>query len=100
MLRRKGRSRKVKDNKDKFNVGTPMSKIPIHVKKSTEFGHWELDMIVLSRDKSKGCMDTSSEIKTRMHVAIKMKYRRQESVFEAIKQLTKYSTENLKELLK
>lgn len=89
VLRRKGRSRKAKDNRGKFNVGTPISKRPIHVKKRTEFGHWELDTIVSSRGKSKGCMATFAEMKTRMYVAIKMKDRSQESMFEAIKQLTR-----------
>lgn len=89
VLRRKGRSRKPKDTRGKFNVGTSISNRPKHVKKRTEFGHWELDTIVSSRGNSKGCMATFAEMKTRMYVAIKMKDRSKDSMFEAMEQLTK-----------
>lgn len=86
-LRRKGKSRKPKDNRGKFNIGKPISKRPKIVKKRTEFGHWELDTIVSSRGKSKGCMATFAEIKTRMYIAIKMPDRSQNSMLEAIERL-------------
>ena len=89
VLRRKGRSRKPKDTRGKFNVGTSISKRPKHVRKRTEFGHWELDTIVSSRGNSKGCMATFAEMKTRMYVAIKIKDRSKDSMFEAMEQLTK-----------
>jgi IS30 family transposase len=51
VLRRKGKSRKPKDTRGKFNVGTSISKRPKHVKKRTEFGYWVLDTIISSRGK-------------------------------------------------
>ena len=87
ILRRKGRSRKPKDNRGKFNIGKSISQRPKIVKKRSEFGHWELDTIVSSRGNSKGCMATFAEMKTRMYIAIKIADRSQNSMFKAIKQL-------------
>ena len=88
-LRRKGKSRKAKDNRGKFKAGKSIFKRPKIVKKRTEFGHWELDTIVSSRGDSKGCMATFVEMKTRMYIAIKIPDRSQQSMFEAIKKLVK-----------
>ena len=62
-LRRKGKSRKVKETRGKFNIGTSIRKRLSKVKKRVEFGHWELDTVVSSRGKSKGCLATFVEIK-------------------------------------
>lgn len=51
------------------------------------FGHWELDTIVSGRGKSKGCLATFVERKTRFYMAIKIKDRTQKSMLKAIKQL-------------
>lgn len=88
-LRRKGQSRKTKDNRGKFNIGKSISQRPKIVKGRVEFGHWELDTIVSSRGNSKGCMATFAEMKTRMYIAIKILDRSQISMFEAIKKLIK-----------
>lgn len=88
VLRRKGKSRRPKDTRGKFNVGTSISDRPKHVKERTEFGHWELDTIVSSRGNSKGCMATFAEMKTRMYIALKIPNRSKDSMFKAIKQLT------------
>ena len=88
VLRRKGKSRKSKDNRGKFNVGNSISDRPKHIKKRTEFGHWELDTVVSSRGKSKGCFATFAEMKTRMYIALKMPDRSKDSMFKALQQLT------------
>ena len=87
VLRRKGKSRKPKDTRGKFNIGKSISTRPKHIKKRTEFGHWELDTIVSSRGKSKGCFATFAEMKTRFYVAIKMLDRSKDSMYKAIEQL-------------
>ena len=62
-LRRKGISRKSKETRGRFNVGRSIRKRPNIVKKRVEFGHWELDTVVSSRGKSKGCFATFVEMK-------------------------------------
>lgn len=53
-------------------VGTPISKRPKEIRKRETFGHWELDTVVSSRGKSKACVATFIERKTRHHLALKM----------------------------
>lgn len=89
VLRRKGKSLKPQEMRGKFNVGTSISKRPNIVKKRIEFGHWELDTVVSSRGKSKGCVATFAEMKTRAYFVIKMPDRSKKSMLDAIYQLTK-----------
>ncbi|MBU5670145.1 IS30 family transposase, partial [Peptoniphilus sp. MSJ-1] len=86
-LRRKAKSRKVKETRGRFNIGTPIRKRPKLIKKREEFGHWELDTVVSSRGKSKGCLATFVEMKSRFYIAIPMKDRSKDSMLEAIKKL-------------
>lgn len=88
VLRRKGKSRQPKETRGKFNIGTSISKRPREVNKRIEFGHWELDTVVSSRGKSKGCLATFAERKTRLYVSIKMADRSKDSMYRAIEQLT------------
>ena len=62
-LRRKAKSRKPKETRGRFNIGTSIRKRPIKIRKRVEFGHWELDTVVSSRGKSKGCLATFAEMK-------------------------------------
>lgn len=71
-LRRKGKSRKVKETRGRFNIGKSINKRPSEVKKRNTFGHWELDTVVSSRGKSKGCLATFVERKTRFYIALPM----------------------------
>lgn len=89
VLRRKGKSLKAKETRGKFNIGTSISKRPKVVKKRVEFGHWELDTVVSSRGKSKGCLATFAEMKTRAYFAIKIPDRSKDSMLNAIYTLTK-----------
>lgn len=88
VLRQKGKRRQPQETRGKFNIGTPISKRPNSVKKRTIFGHWELDTIVSSRGKSKGCFATFAERKSRFYIAILMPNRTKESMYKAINQLT------------
>lgn len=88
-LRRKGKSRKSKETRGKFNIGTSIRKRPKNIKYRISFGHWELDTIVSSRGKSKGCLATFVERKTRFYIALPMKDRSKDSMFEAISKLVK-----------
>ena len=56
LLRRKGKSLKPKETRGKFNTGKTIK----------EIGHWELDTVVYSRGKSKACLSTFVERKTRL----------------------------------
>ena len=85
-LRHKGK-RKKKETRGKFIVGTGIKNRPKEVKKREEFGHWELDTMVSSRGKSKGCFATFVERKTRFYTAIKIKDCTKDSMLKAIKQL-------------
>lgn len=95
-LRHKGK-RKKKETRGKFMVGTSIKSRPKEVKKREIFGHWELDTIVSSRGRSKGCLATFVERKTRFYTAIKIKDRTQKSMLKAIKQL---ATQMPKEAIK
>lgn len=84
VLRHKGKRQKPVETRGKFNVGTSIRQRPKEVKKRTTFGHWELDTIVSSRGKSKGCLATFAERKTRMYLAVKMEDRSAASMKQAI----------------
>ena len=73
-LRHKGKRRK-KETRGKFLIGSSISTRPKEVKCRKIFGHWELDTMVSSRGKSKDCLATFVERKTRFYVAIKIKDR-------------------------
>lgn len=70
-----------------MTIGTPIAKRPKEVKERKTFGHWELDTVVSSRGKSKGCLATFVERKTRFYLAFKMPDRTAKSMFSAIQQL-------------
>lgn len=72
VLRQKGKRRKPVETRGRFRVGTPIHKRPKEVRQRTTFGHWELDTVVSSRGKSKACVATFVERKTRQYLALKM----------------------------
>jgi IS30 family transposase len=72
------------ETRGRFNIGTSIDQRPKEVKKRTTFGHWELDTMVSSRGKSKGCLATFAERKTRMYLAVKMDSRSSSSMETAI----------------
>lgn len=84
---RKAKSRKPKETRGRFNIGTSIRKRPIKIRKRVEFGHWELDTVVSSRGKSKGCLATFAEMKSRFYIALPMKDRSKDSMLEAVKKL-------------
>lgn len=86
-LRRKCKSRKNKETRGRFNIGTSIRKRPKNIKYRNTFGHWELDTVVSSRGKSKGCLATFVERKTRFYIALPMKDRSKDSMFKAIKKI-------------
>ena len=65
-LRRKGKSLKSKEIRGRFNIGKTISKNPKEVRKRLEIGHWEPDTFVSNRGKSKECLSTFVERKTRL----------------------------------
>lgn len=72
VLRHKGKRQKPRETRGRFNIGKPISQRPSEVKKRTTFGHWELDTVVSSRGKSKGCFATFVERKSRFYIAYKI----------------------------
>lgn len=71
-LRQKGKRSKSKETRGKFLIGRSISKRPKAVDKRTVFGHYELDTMVSSRGKSKGCLATFCERKSRFFIAFNM----------------------------
>ena len=86
-LRRKGKYRKNKETRGRLNIGTSIRKRPKNIKYRDTFGHWELDTVVSSRGKSKGCLATFVERKTRFYIALPMRDRSKDSMFKSIKKL-------------
>lgn len=85
-LRHKGKRRK-SEKRGRFSMGVPISKRPSDVKTRKTFGHWELDSMVSSRGKSKGCFATFVERKSRLYTAFKMPDRTARSMQAAITKL-------------
>jgi IS30 family transposase len=85
-LRHKGKRRKA-EKRGKFSMGTPISERPKEVKHRQTFGHWELDTMVSSRGKSKGCFATFVERKSRLYTALMILDRTAASMERAISQL-------------
>ena len=54
------------------------------VNKCHTFGHWELDTVVSSLCKNKGCLATFVERQTRFYVAVKIKNRSASEMYRAI----------------
>lgn len=75
-LRRKGKSLKPKETRGKFNIGKSIKDRPKEVRKRNSIGHWELDTVVSSRGKSKACLSTFVERKSRFLIAQVMKNRK------------------------
>lgn len=71
-LRQKGKRLKPAETRGRFRAGTSISQRPGEIQKRETFGHWELDTVVSSRGKSKACVGTFIERKTRMYLALKM----------------------------
>lgn len=87
VLRQKGKLKNPVEKRGKFAIGTPISQRPKDVKARETFGHWELDTMVSSRGKSKGCFATFVERKSRLYTALKILDRTAESMEKAIIQL-------------
>ena len=68
-LRRKGKSLKSKETRGKFNIGKSIKNRPKDIRKRESIGHWELDTVVSSRGKSKACLSTFVERKSRYLIA-------------------------------
>jgi IS30 family transposase len=90
VLRHKGKRRKPKETRGKFNIGKSISQRPKEVRKRERFGDWELDTVVSSRSKSKGCFATFAERKTRRYLAIKIPDRTASSMEQAFELLATY----------
>ena len=75
-LRRKGKSLKSKETRDKFNIGKSIKDRPKEVRKRNSIGHWELNTVVSSRVKSKACLATFVERKSRFLIAQVMENRK------------------------
>lgn len=72
VLRHKGKRRCPPETRGKFIVGLTIGERPKEVEDCQTFGHWELDTVVSSRGKSKGCFATFIERKSRLYTALKM----------------------------
>ncbi|WP_160037049.1 IS30 family transposase [Paenibacillus sp. An7] len=71
-LRHKGKRQKPQEKRGRFLVGTSIKQRPKEICSRETFGHWQLDTVVSSRGKSKVCVATCIERKTRLYTAIKM----------------------------
>ncbi len=72
VLRHKGKRQKPPETRGRFQIGKSIWQRPKAIRDRETFGHWELDTVVSSRGKSKACVATFVERKTRFYQAIKM----------------------------
>lgn len=84
VLRQKGKRRKTPETRGKFNIGATIAQRPNAVKNRREFGHRVLDTMVSSRGKSKGCLGTFAERKSRFYLAILMPNRSKDAMQGAV----------------
>ncbi|KQN98938.1 IS30 family transposase [Paenibacillus sp. Leaf72] len=85
-LRHKGKRRQPLEKRGRFTIGLSIHQRAKEIRKRETFGHWELDTVVSSRGKSKACVATFAERKTRFYHAIKMQDRTASSMEMAYKQ--------------
>ena len=99
LLPRKGKSRKPKETRGKFNICKTIKERPKEVKKREVVGHWELDTVVSSRGKSKSCLSTFVERKSRL-TKIQLIPNRKATTFNehCIKSLSEFKNNTLKTL--
>ena len=87
VLRRKGKTRQSKETRGRFRIGTRLPNVLKRFGNRETFGHWELDTVVSSRGKIKGCLATFLERKMRFYLAFKIPDRTAKAIFSAIEQL-------------
>ena len=84
VLRQKGKRQKPMETRGRFNVGLSIAKRPREVRTRETFGHWELDTVVSGRGKSRACVATFIERKSRFYLALPIADRSAASMEEAI----------------
>lgn len=70
VLRQKGKRQKPTETSGRINVRLSISQRPAEVRGRRTFGHWELDTVVSGRGKSKACVATFIERKSRFYLAL------------------------------
>ncbi len=70
VLHQKGKRQNPTETRGRINIGLPISKRPPEVKERRTFGHWELDTVVSGRGKSKACVATFIERKSRFYLVL------------------------------
>ena len=70
VLRQKGKRQKPTETRGRINIGLPISQRPPEVRGRRTCGHWELDPVVSGRGKSKACVATFIERKSRFYLAL------------------------------
>ena len=97
VLRRKGRSRGIKETRGKFSKGKSIRKRDKSVYRREVAGHWEVDTVVSGQGKSKACFATFAERKTRYYIAVKMPDRKAVTMAKTIIQtLSEFPSELVK----
>lgn len=84
VLRRKGKTRGVKETRGKYNKGKSIRKRDKSVYSRKEAGHWEADTVVSGLGKSKACFLTLAERKTRYYIAVKMPDKKAQTLEDAL----------------
>ncbi|PNZ13305.1 IS30 family transposase [Staphylococcus simiae] len=86
-LRQKGKRQLPRETRGRFNIGKLITQRPKEVRKRGTFGHWEADTVVSSRGKSKGCIATFAERKSRYYYCCLIPDRSSKSMEYAMKEL-------------
>lgn len=86
-LRFKGKRRKSDDKRGNLFVDHTIHDRPAEVENREVFGHWEADTVVSGRGKSRACLATFVERKSRMYLAIKIDDRTSSPMEKAIHQV-------------
>lgn len=85
MLRQKGKRRQPEDTRGKIKCGKSIHIRPKEAEERQVLGYWELDTMLSSRGKSKGCLATFVERKTRYLIALPIPNRTAASMNQSIR---------------
>ncbi|MFP5528735.1 IS30 family transposase, partial [Peptococcus simiae] len=89
ILRHKGKKKQDGDTRGTFATGLSIHDRPEEVEDRMSIGHWEADSVLSPRNKSKACVATFLERKSRLYLAFKMPDRTAVSMRDSIVQLAK-----------
>lgn len=97
-LRRSTKSKRVRKNRR--ILGTSITERPLSINSREEFGHWEIDTVIGTKDKNDSVLLTLAERQTRHYIVRKIESKTAQAVLNELKQLKHYFGEQFNQVFK